>query len=236
MRGLAFLFAAAASAAMLDGGARRLIELIERSKSDGEALARELAASELSILMPNMSVAIGGPPSPVEKLSAGTGMPVVLAHGMGDSCFNPGFRSVTKLVGAHLGVYSTCIPTGGNWIEDTINGFLMNMDRSVDVFAEAVRADPKLSAGFSAIGLSQGNNLVRGYIQKYNDPPVHAFLSICGINAGVAGFPRCPPSAPLIGGICTAITELLGDFAYIPFVQEHLFQANCECYRNDAHA
>ena len=43
--------------------------------------------------------------------------------------------------------------------------------------------DPKLANGFNAFGLSQGNNLIRGYIQKYNDPPCHTFMSICGINA-----------------------------------------------------
>ena len=38
---------------------------------------------------------------------------------MGDSCFNPGMKSITKQAGAHAGVYSTCIPTGNNDIEDT---------------------------------------------------------------------------------------------------------------------
>lgn len=40
--------------------------------------------------------------------------------------------------GTHIDTYSTCIPTGNNEIEDTINGFLLNLDRSVDVFAAKV--------------------------------------------------------------------------------------------------
>merc|ERR1719482_1317639 len=143
---------------------------------------------------------------------------------MGDSCFNPGFKSVTKAVGDKLSTYATCIPTGDNLISDTVNGFLLNMDKSVDVFAKKVRADPKLQGGFYAMGLSQGNNLIRGYIQKYNDPPVHAFLSICGINAGVAAFPMCSPQIPLLGKVCLAFNSLLGDLAYIPLVQSILFQ------------
>lgn len=47
-------------------------------------------------------------------------------------------------------------------VEDTINGFLLNMDKSVDVFATKVRADPRLAKGFYAFGLSQGNNLIHG--------------------------------------------------------------------------
>ena len=49
---------------------------------------------------------------------------------------------------------------------DTINGFLLDMDSSVDVFAEKIKADENLEGGFNAIGFSQGNSLIRGYIQK----------------------------------------------------------------------
>ena len=104
------------------------------------------------------------------------------------------------------------------------------MDASVDVFAEKVAADPELAGGFNAFGLSQGNNLIRGYIQKYNGvegyPTAHTFMSICGINAGVGAFPNCNPEGKVIGGICEGITEVLGDLAYNSFVQNILFQAN----------
>ena len=104
------------------------------------------------------------------------------------------------------------------------------MDASVDVFAEGVKADPELAGGFNAFGLSQGNNLIRGYIQKYAGEPgypaVSTFMSINGINAGVGAFPNCAPDAKLIGGICAGLTEILGDLAYNSFVQGILFQAN----------
>ena len=63
-------------------------------------------------------------------------------------------------------------------------------------------------------------------IQKYNDPPVHSFLSICGINAGVAAFPQCSPWIPVLGKACLAFNEVLGDLAYNALVQSVLFQAN----------
>merc|ERR1712100_539146 len=83
-------------------------------------------------------------------------LPTVLGHGMGDSCFEPGMASIGRAIAKRTGSYATGKPTGGNIITDTINGFLMNMDKSVDVFAEKIRADPKLKGGFNAIGFSQG--------------------------------------------------------------------------------
>merc|ERR1712159_755874 len=170
--------------------------------------------------MPNVTV------GPFKVNANASQLPVVVAHGMGDSCFNPGMKSVTQAAGNHLGVYSTCIPTGGSQIMDTIDGFLLNMDKSVDAFKKKVDADPKLKNGFDAFGLSQGNNVIRGYITKYNDPPVRNSMSICGINAGVGAFPQCSPKIPIVGGVCKALTEVLGTAAYYKLSQGILFQAD----------
>jgi len=183
--------------------------------------ARQIRESPLAAIMPNITVPEFNP-----YANATTAMPLVVAHGMGDSCFNPGMKSVTQAAGNHLGVYSTCIPTGSNDIMDTIDGFLLNMDKSVDAFKKRVDADPKLKNGFDAFGLSQGNNVIRGYITKYNDPPVRNFMSICGINAGVGAFPQCSPQFPVIGGVCKVLTEVLGFLAYNPLSQGILFQAD----------
>eukprot|EP00968_Pinguiococcus_pyrenoidosus_P004303 scaffold287_cov239-Pinguiococcus_pyrenoidosus.AAC.2 len=167
--------------------------------------------------------------SRAEPLRAGgaDGLPVVLAHGMGDSCFNRGMQSITEDVGKHLGVYSVCIPTGESRVADTINGFLLNMDDSVDVFAKAVLADPKLSKGFNAIGFSQGNMLIRGYMQKYNEPSVNAWLSVHGTVSGVAGLPDCNPATDAgFPTLCQDLASILGRLAYNELVQNFLFQAD----------
>jgi palmitoyl-protein thioesterase len=191
---------------------------VTRARNEPELVAAELKAAFPGHIMPEMGS--------LSRSTANATLPMVVTHGMGDSCFNPGMKSITKAAGDRLGVYSVCIPTGGNLITDTINGFLMNMDRSVDEFAKRVKADPKLAGGFSAFGISQGNNILRGYIAKYNDPPVRTFMSICGINAGVAAFPYCADNTPIIGSACTAFSEVLGKLAYFSVVQDILFQAN----------
>lgn len=68
--------------------------------------------------------------------------------------------------------------------------------------------------------------MIRGYMAKYNDPPVRTYMSICGINAGVAAFPQCSPQIPVLGAACEVLTEVLGALAYNPLVQSILFQAN----------
>lgn len=163
---------------------------------------------------------------------AGTALPTVTGHGMGDSCFEPGFASVTRAIGKRTNSYAKCIPTGNNILSDTINGYLMDMDKSVDIFAAKIRADPQLKGGFNAIGFSQGNSLIRGYIQRYNDPPVNTFISVHGTVMGVAAFPGCFSQGKPLGLICKALAEVLGDLAYNGLVQGILFQA--DYYRDPA--
>ena len=73
----------------------------------------------------------------VGKISSSS-LPLVFLHGMGDSCFNRGMKNLAEESGAYFGVYSTCIPTGESWLQDTLNGFIMDMNTNVDTFAEKV--------------------------------------------------------------------------------------------------
>ena len=124
--------------------------------------------------------------------------PTVVAHGMGDSCFNEGMQGITDLIANTTGEYAACIATGKNKAQDTNNGFFMPMDKNVDVFAANIKKDPKLAnaSWINCAGFSQGNSLCRGYIHRYNDPPVANFLSVHGTVSGVAGFPNRNPGEP----------------------------------------
>jgi len=157
--------------------------------------------------------------------AAPTKYPSVTGHGMGDSCFNAGMKQITEIIGTTTGQYSTCIATGSSKISDTADGFFMNMNKNVEIFAQKIRADPKLKDGFNCVGFSQGNSLCRGYIQMYNDPPVVNFLSVHGTVSGVAGFPQCDPTG-LLGPVCKLLAELTGDLAYGEAMQNDLFQAD----------
>merc|ERR1712039_939014 len=143
---------------------------------------------------------------------------------------------------ASVELCSTASKLSGCAQEDQSNGFLMSMDDQVDQFARVVRADPKLAQGFNAIGFSQGNTVIRGYIHRYNSPPVKSFVSMHGVMMGVAAIPRCPLNVTGLGVICKSVDALAALGVYTQFVQHHLAQANyyrdprkLETYRKDGH-
>jgi len=196
-----------------------MLNLTDLAELAPEVLMAEIKASPLCAVVREVAM-------PADISGPAATLPTVTAHGMGDSCFEPGFSSITRAIGKKTGTYARCIPIGGNIITDTIDGLLKNMDASVDVFAAKIKADPKLSGGFNAIGFSQGNSLIRGYIEKYNDPPVNSFISVHGTVQGVAAFPSCFRQGKPVGLICKAVAEVLGDLAYSPISQNVLFQAD----------
>lgn len=65
--------------------------------------------------------------------SDATPTPIVMWHGMGDSCCNPlSLGSVIKFIQKQIpNVYILSIRIGNNIIEDTLNGYLMNVNDQV---------------------------------------------------------------------------------------------------------
>lgn len=238
------------AAASKSGGSRRecdarereqhpiLCSHIDRIMADPEGVSRDIHAwAETHGLLVNISQEKESPSGVAiakQRRLGESSVPVVFAHGMGDSCFNDGMQHITAHASSLLGgVYSTCIATGKDQHEDTNNGYFLNMNANVDIFAAAVRADPKLANGFHAIGFSQGNNVIRGYIAKYNNPPVNTFISVNGVNAGVGAVPYCRPKGASLNddesvgfSICDLLMEQASNRAYTDYAQEHLFQAN----------
>ncbi|CAK4079723.1 unnamed protein product [Aphanomyces euteiches] len=149
-------------------------------------------------------------------------LPVVVMHGMGDAAQNPGMQRLRKAIEDRVGTYVTNVQIGSSQAEDTLNGFFMNLNKQVDYFANVVAKDPKLANGFNAMGFSQGNLVIRGYIERYNNPPVHSFLSVHGPLAGVAALPHCQPT----NIICKTISQMISTAAYADSIQAKVTQAN----------
>jgi len=116
-------------------------------------------------------------------------MPVVLMHGLGDAGTNSGMQSLAASISTkYPGLYSTSVS-----VADSLSSYLELMDQQLDDFVKVVQADPKLANGFNLVGISQGGLLVRAYVERYNNPPVHNLISICGPQNGVG---TCPSGVP----------------------------------------
>eukprot|EP00299_Pterocystis_sp_00344_P012299 c5880_g1_i1.p1 GENE.c5880_g1_i1~~c5880_g1_i1.p1 ORF type:complete len:358 (-),score=95.29 c5880_g1_i1:19-1065(-) len=188
-------------------------ELIEAVRLSGIAQIVELETTENQ-----------GADVPMKSGADSPYVPVVQMHGMGDFADNPlGMVPLKKAISKELnGTYVMNAALGPNIPEDMMGSFLEIMDKEVEMFAKSVRADTNLASGFNAIGYSQGALIIRGYIEKYNDPPVQNFISIHGPLVGVAGFPHCNFSSE----ICKLFDNFLGEAAYNAISQNILAQAN----------
>lgn len=215
----------------LYGSHPSLCAMLDRLEEDPESVASELASFARAHGR-LVGETIGDPGAPLSEHERDPAqLPVVFAHGMGDSCFNDGMVRIGEHTAGLLGgVYVTCVPTGDTKTEDTTNGYFLNMDASVDAFAARIAADPELRGGFHAVGFSQGNNVIRGYVARYNTPTVHTFLSVNGVNAGEGTVPGCFPSggaaAATLGSVCDLLLEQASRRAYTEFAQKHSFQSN----------
>lgn len=157
--------------------------------------------------------------------SSSFAVPVVLWHGMGDSCCNPislgAFKTfVEKRVGNRVYVRSLMI--GNNFVEDTENGFLMNVNDQISQVCKKIASDPKLQSGYNAMGFSQGGQFLRAVAQRCPTPPMLNLISFGGQHQGVYGFPHCPGANSTL---CDYVRKFLDYGAYISFVQNHIVQA-----------
>jgi len=158
------------------------------------------------------------------RVAAPNYRPVVIWHGMGDTCcYSFSMGAIKSEIERLLpGIYVYSVMIGNNMAEDELEGFISNANDQVDFFCKKVKADPNLKNGFNAVGFSQGSQFLRAYVERCNDPPVYNLISMGGQHMGVADIPQCE----LINGtICRIVQELLAFGAYTPFVQANVIQA-----------
>lgn len=151
-------------------------------------------------------------------------VPLVIWHGMGDSCCNPlSMGAIKKMVEQEVsGIYVLSLMIGKSVFEDTENGFLMDVNKQVSFVCDQLAKDPKLKEGYNAMGFSQGSQFLRAVAQRCPDPPMRNLISVGGQHQGVYGLPRCPGES---SHICDWIRKQLNSGAYTDAVQKHLVQA-----------
>jgi len=151
------------------------------------------------------------------------GLPVVIWHGMGDSCCNPvSMGRIKEVIEGETNGYVLSLKIGYTVIDDTINGFLKPINKQVEMVCQQIAEDPQLQDGYHAIGFSQGGQFLRAVAQRCPNPPMKNLVTIAGQHQGVFGIPGCPGESM---ELCNIMRELLHIGAYVDLVQNTLVQA-----------
>ena len=151
-------------------------------------------------------------------------VPLVIWHGMGDTCCNPlSMGNIKKQVEKKVsGIYVLSLEIGGSIINDELDGFFKNVNDQIEEVCTQVSNDPKLQNGFNVIGFSQGGQFLRALVQRCGNITVHNLLSVGGQHQGVFGFPRCPGNNETT---CEIVRKMLNIGAYVKEIQKDLVQA-----------
>ncbi|CDQ79595.1 unnamed protein product [Oncorhynchus mykiss] len=141
-------------------------------------------------------------------------LPLVLWHGMGDSCCNPlSMGSIKKMVEETIpGIDVLSLMIGKTVIQDTENGFFM----------DPAGPGSQTEGWLQCHGLLPGRTVPEAVAQRCPSPPMKTLISVGGQQQGVYGLPKCPGES---SHICDWIRKKLNSGAYTDIVQKHLVQA-----------
>jgi len=169
-------------------------------------------------------------------------LPVVLWHGMGDSCCALGsIGGVAKFIESRLGVFAHSVATGEGELRDVASSFYGNVNDQVATVCRELTTSADLArelrGGFNMVGFSQGGQFLRAVVQRCGHElpgPVHALVTLGAQHAGVSNAPACAGAETGDGGggggngaaaACAAMQAALALGAYSPWVRDHVVQA-----------
>ncbi|KAK8743905.1 hypothetical protein OTU49_000905 [Cherax quadricarinatus] len=152
-----------------------------------------------------------------------TPTPLVIWHGMGDTCcFSFSMGRIKTLVEERIpGIYVQSIMIGNNIIADEEHSYFGNVNEQVDEVCKKLANDTQLQGGYHAMGFSQGGQFLRAVAERCPEPAVRNLITFGSQHQGVFGLPYCSSDDLL----CEEVRRLLNMGAYIDWIQTSLVQA-----------
>lgn len=97
---------------------------------------------------------------PIILIQAAT--PIVMWHGMGDSCCFPfSLGKIKKMFEAEIpSVYVKSLRIGDNLIKDYESGYFVHPNKQIKNACNQIKQDEQLRNGFNAVGFSQGSQFL----------------------------------------------------------------------------
>lgn len=106
------------------------------------------------------------------------------------SCFSM-LRLISKIKSKLPDVFIHSIKIGETPEEDRKRSLLDNMNRQIKEVCDQLAGIPELSQGFNAIGISQGGQFMRAYVERCNSPRVKKLITLGSQHQGVMSLPGC---------------------------------------------
>ncbi|KAF4339629.1 palmitoyl thioesterase [Fusarium beomiforme] len=158
-----------------------------------------------------------------------TPLPLVVWHGLGDQFNSDGMKSIQELAEAiNPGTFVHIIALDENPDQDRAATFNGNVTDQISKVCEELAKHPILSTApaIDAIGISQGGQFLRGYVERCNWPQVRSLITFGSQHNGIVNFRACGPT----DWICKGAMALLRFNVWSNFVQSRLVPA--QYYRN----
>ncbi|KNE59913.1 hypothetical protein AMAG_05362 [Allomyces macrogynus ATCC 38327] len=153
-----------------------------------------------------------------------TPLPVVLWHGMGDSCCGQGMSDIKAALEHEVpGVFVHSIRVGRDANEDTMRGFLDDVNVQTKQVCAKLKSMEKLKRGFHFIGFSQGGLFARSLVERCEGLKVETLITFAAPHQGIKDVPEswCD-SQPVF---CSMARMTIRYGAYSPLVQGKVVQA-----------
>jgi len=170
----------------------------------------------------------------IRPVKHGPFLPVVLWHGLGDSCCNPqSIGAVKEAIERRLPgvlVYSISTGSSDNESSDKWSSFFGNVNQQVEKVCGELRTLEGLEAGYNAIGFSQGGQFLRAVVQRcqHLGPKMRTLVTMGGQHQGVSAAPGCGD-----GSFCERTRFLIDFGAYIGWIQSSVVPAQYYKDRGD---
>lgn len=146
--------------------------------------------SVLTLLLP----AAFSSPFPSRKKTPDTTLPLVIWHGLGDDFARDGLKDIAHLADeVNPGTWVHIIQLSEEADGDREATFLGNVTMQIEQVCKQLAADPILASApaINALGLSQGGQFLRGYVERCNNPPVRNLVTLGSQHNGIMDFQKC---------------------------------------------
>ncbi|KAA1098731.1 hypothetical protein PGTUg99_001734 [Puccinia graminis f. sp. tritici] len=161
---------------------------------------------------------------PNQKTTNPTRIPVVIWHGLSDSYANPALDDLAKKIDLRYpGTTVYKIRLADSDPQDRRATWFGSANEQVDSVCDQLAELDELSLGFDAIGLSQGGQLMRAYVERCNRPHVRNLITIGSQHMGVSGTAPC---SGLFDLGCHVLHKLIeSGTVYGPYAQQKVIPA-----------